>query len=371
MEPNRQQPWHEQGRPSAWQGANDRRPQRPLGAGEESGRAPRYTGRQPMGGYPLSGQRPRQTTGPQAPQAGSQPPWTSPTPADPFDEPGEAPELRMDRSENLYSREDRFWDHVESAREESHTPRVTSSPKAEGHTLRWLVLIVAVIAAVGYVIYGAVFRVRSVTVEGIRAISQEEVIRLSGISMGMNIFSINDEQVEAGIESNRYLSFVCVDKQLPDKVIVQVRERTPATLVTYCGIAYTLDNRGMVLEESQNTGVKPDHLVTVSGLNIRRCMVGETVQLHSDRQMGVYTELLVELKVMSALDEVSELDLSDMDNLFLVSRDGYTVRLGNTDSLHAKLRAMILTRDHLNATGHIGGTIDVSTPVNPTYTPEG
>lgn len=371
MEPNRQQPWQEQGRPNAWQGANDRRPQRPLGTEENGGSVPRFTGRQPAGGYPPPGQQPWQAPGPQAPQPGSQPRWTSPAPADPFDEPGEAPELRMDRSENLYSREDRFWDHVESAREESHTPRVTSSPKAEGHTLRWLVLIVAVIAAVGYVIYGAVFRVRSVTVEGIRAISQEEVIRLSGISMGMNIFSINDEQVEAGIESNRYLSFVCVDKQLPDKVIVQVRERTPATLVTYCGIAYTLDNRGMVLEESQNTGVKPDHLVTVSGLNIRRCMVGETVQLHSDRQMGVYTELLVELKVMSALDEVSELDLSDMDNLFLVSRDGYTVRLGNTDSLHAKLRAMILTRDHLNATGHIGGTIDVSTPINPTYTPEG
>ena len=50
MEPNRQQPWQEQGRPSAWQGANDRRPQRPLGAEENGGRAPRFTGRQPTGG---------------------------------------------------------------------------------------------------------------------------------------------------------------------------------------------------------------------------------------------------------------------------------------------------------------------------------
>ena len=108
----------------------------------------------------------------------------------------------------------------------------------------------------------------------------------------------------------------------------------------------------------------------VGGLNIRRCKLGETVQLQSDRQMSVYTELLVELKVMSALNDVSELDLSDMDNLFLVSRDGYTVRLGDSSGLHAKLRAMLLTREHLSATGHSGGTIDVSTPVNPTYTPD-
>ena len=369
MEPIRQQPWQEQSRPSAWQGGNDRRPQRPLGA-EEGGHAPRYTGRQPAGEW---GSVPQQPMGPgeyQPPAGAALPRWTSPPPADPFDEPGEAPELRMDRSENLYNREDRFWDHVESAQEGSHHPREATSPRAEGHTLRWLLLSVAVAACVGFLVYGAVFRVRSVTVEGCRVISPEEVIRLSGISIGMNTFSISDDQVEAGVESNRYLSFVCVDRQLPDRVVIQVRERTPASQVKYCGIAYTLDNRGMVLEESQNTSETPEDLVLVNGLNIRRCMVGESLQLHSDSQMSVYTELLVELKVMSALDEVSELDLTDMDNLFLVSRDGYTVRLGDAGSLHAKLRAMLLTRDHLNADGHTGGTIDVSTPVNPTYTPD-
>ena len=40
MEPIRQQPWQEQSRPNAWQGGNDRRPQRPRGA-EEGGHAPR------------------------------------------------------------------------------------------------------------------------------------------------------------------------------------------------------------------------------------------------------------------------------------------------------------------------------------------
>ena len=98
MEPNRQQPWQEQGRPNAWQGANDRRPQRPLGTEENGGSVPRFTGRQPAGGYPPPGQQSWQAPGPQAPQPGSQPRWTSPAPADPFDEPGEAPELRMDRS---------------------------------------------------------------------------------------------------------------------------------------------------------------------------------------------------------------------------------------------------------------------------------
>ena len=49
----------------------------------------------------------------------------------------------------------------------------------------------------------------------------------------------------------------------------------------------------------------------------------------------------------------------------------YIVRLGDSTDLHSKLRAMILTIEYLRQNGHGEGTVDVSAPVNPTYTPEG
>ena len=73
---------------------------------------------------------------------------------------------------------------------------------------------------------------------------------------------------------------------------------------------------------------------------------------------------------LGAMDQILELDLSDMDNLFLVSTDGYSVRLGNSENLHAKLRAMLMTLDWLRQEGYGAGTVDVSVPVNPTYIPE-
>lgn len=387
MEPNWQTSRQGEGssRPSAWQEPGEQRAQRPLGsqpAGGMNGR--QYSGQMPpvSNPRPFSGQYPpaaRQFSGqyPPVEQQGMAEGWTNAVRVNPFEEPAEAPELRNVRSDNLYSRDDRFWKHVEELEQPmSMAPaqdtgrQVKAGP--DGHTLRWVLLILGVMALVGLVVYSAVFRVRSIYVEGARNIPVQEVIRLSGITEGMNTFAIDDNAVERGIESNRYLSFVCVDKQLPDKVVLQVKERTQAAAVKYCGILYILDNRGMILEEAVENLEAWDHLVAVEGLGIKSCRVGETIGLHHVEQMKIYTELMVELKVMGALDDVKELDLTNVDNLFLVSRDGYSVRMGNAEKLHAKLRSMLLTRDHLNQSGYQnkGGTIDVSAPINPTYIPE-
>lgn len=375
MEPNWQQKQQGGGRPTAWNEAGEYA-QKPLGTYDE----PRYQSAPQQTGY----QQPYQGQGSYAPPMGGQawqgyPPQPSaaPTPSnpwatgpvDPFEEPSEAPELRDQRSDHLYNKEDRFWDHVEGSQTTDRHGKTQSSRKAESHTMRWVILILAVLVAVGGLVYGAVFQVRDITVQGGVTLAEKDIIDLSGITLGMNTFSIDDDLVEKNIESNRYLSFVCVDKQLPDKVVIQVKERIPAAVVKYCGILYTMDNRGMVLEESLDTEAETG-LVTVDGMNIHDCRVGQTIGLNENQQMQVFTEVLVELKVMSALTRVKELDLSNMDNLFIVSTDGFTVRLGAAENLHAKLRSMLLTLNHLTQEGYQGGTVDVSSPVNPTYTPE-
>lgn len=344
-------------RPVAWSGEGERA-QQPLGTSRQPRYPQGYTKPQNNGWqqYPQQPYPPQQSPAPMPSN-----PWAEPS-ADPFDEPAEAPELRDQRSDHLYNKEDRFWEQVPSAGQ-------PSSPKAESHTLRWVVLILAVLVAVGVLVYGAVFQVRDISVQGAVTLSAQQVIDLSGIRLGMNTFSIDDNQVEKNIESNRYLSFVCVDKQLPDKVVIQVKERIPAAAVKYCGILYTMDNRGMVLEESLDTESDVNVLL-VTGMDIHNCRVGATLGLNSTQQMKTFTEILIELKVMSGLEQMKELDLSNMDNLFMVSRDGFTVRLGPADSLHARLRSMLLTLEHLRQEGYSGGTVDVSTPANPTYIPE-
>ena len=93
--------------------------------------------------------------------------------------------------------------------------------------------------------------------------------------------------------------------------------------------------------------------------------------LNSAVQQSIFENLFLELKVLSCLPIVQEVDLSNTSSIFLITRDGYTVSLGDRERIHAKLRSMMYVREKLLELGKNGGAINVSVPEKPTYSPRG
>jgi len=207
-------------------------------------------------------------------------------------------------------------------------------------------------------------------VEGNSKFTDEEIRDMSGLQVGMNRFRVKEEDVTQRIERNRYL--ICELVHQPDlwTVVIRVKERKPMAAIAYNGMLLYADHRGIVLEEYLDNGQRPEGMVLVKGMHIRRSDLGRTITLSQTSQLYVYNEIFVELDVMNALDWMVELDMSDMDSIFLTTSDGYIVRLGDSTDLHSKLRAMILTIEYLRQNGHGEGTVDVSAPVYPSYIPD-
>ena len=69
--------------------------------------------------------------------------------------------------------------------------------------------------------------------------------------------------------------------------------------------------------------------------------------------------------------DIATIELDDLEDLSLWTRDGFFVRLGDTTYLHGKLKAMSLVLTELRGNDSYvkGGTIDVSTREYPTYSP--
>lgn len=310
----------------------------------------------------------------------------------PFEEPEQAPELRADRSDNLYSRDEPFWNRVvdpeqpgrAEARDANYwnhpdvmrTDRVlhfdtdTKLQKLKkflgSGTVKRCLLAVGVVVVIAVILYSALFQVRTIHVVGNSTISEKEIIRLSGLRAGQSSMTIDDEAVMRKVEGNRYLRCTLVDVQW-DSVTIHVKERVPAAYINHNGMLVTLDNRGFVLEESLNSFSVPQGLVKVIGLDIRRCALGQQITLNASQQLETYTQILVELKAMKGLDLLSELDMSSMDSIYLATRDDYYVRLGSEDSIHEKLRAFLITREKLISMNERSGTIDVTDPARPTF----
>lgn len=306
-----------------------------------------------------------------------------------YEDTGYAPELRAERSENLYRRDERFWQHMPGMDEtmhgrprhngyfdhpeQFHQTRSHKPPRGRrGSHVIALVLVMAVLLMVVTILFASpLFSVQEIRVAGNGRVPAQEIIQRSGLTIGMNRFSVNVDEVTARVEGNYYL--ICELVHMPEwnTVEIRVREREVVTVIDYNGLMYFADNRGMILEEFANrSAIAMSDKILVVGLNVRRCDVGRTVTLTDAEQLDVYNDILVELKVMGALDMIEELDMSTMESIFLTTRDGYSVRLGNGSDIHRKLRSMLLTLDALRSGGYGLGSIDVSAPVNPTFVPE-
>lgn len=312
----------------------------------------------------------------------------------PFEEPEQAPELRDSRSENLYSRDEPFWNRVVDAhmpasqqvrdanywnhpevmkedkllRYDSETPKERFRRWLGSDTLKWFLAGAAVLVIILALVYWS-GQVRVINVVGNVTVPVAEIIERSGIREGQNGWRIDEETVMRRVESHRYLRCTLVDVHL-DTVTIHVRERVPKAYLHYNGMTITLDNRGFVLEESLDNEVANTSLVKVEGLSIRRCALGQKISLSMPDQLDAYTKILVELEAMETLSAVRELDMTSMDSIYLVTRDDYQIRLGDENKIHEKLRAYIYTKialEQADDTRGKTGTINVADPVEPTF----
>ena len=307
--------------------------------------------------------------------------WFGPAPlnSNPFDEPEDAPELKEIRSENVTEHVGEFWNTPEHGYVNRNNPgRHTESDsrikndkgKIKPRTMRVTAGILLFVTAVILVLRFAVFSVKEIRITGNNIIPAEDIIRVSGIRRGDSILTLNEEKVKERIQSDYRLMFRYIAREMPGTVILSVREREPCCWLTYCGIMYVMDKNRMVLYESENPAEKPADLVEIKGLEVRsNTLVGQYINLGNDTQKSIFSELFLEMKVLGCTDKIAEADISNTSSILLVTRDGYTAGLGDRENLHAKMRSLLIVQEELKRMGNFGGTINVSKPETPIYTP--
>ncbi len=322
---------------------------------------------------------------------------------DPFGDGAVDERLREQRSQDVEARESQFWVGRDKAPDEAVVERENASRNADRWQpkQKWSVnkkifltlALVLVLAMAGLAVYiNLHYRIRQIRVEGNVIFTERAVIDASGVKTGTNFLDLKRETVEETMKArNHYLRLISTKWVEPGTLVMTVRERKKVAYITYNGIVCTLDNRGMVLEENvavprkktlaeqvqdqdagrtENTPDPLAGLVRVEGLSVHYCRRGRILELYDQSQLAVYVTAFTELQVMGLADSVEVLYVTDRENLYLATRDGYSVRLGSADDIHPKLRSMTLTISWLRENGKTGGTIDVSNPEEPTWIPE-
>lgn len=112
----------------------------------------------------------------------------------------------------------------------------------------------------------ALFIVKEIKVTNNHAYSQEEVIELSDLKSGGNIFSLNPDLARDQLLRNTDFRDVYVRRIFPDTIRIDVVEREPRARVQF-GTLYTIDDYGVVLGPRKRvSGLK---LPVIRGLRVK------------------------------------------------------------------------------------------------------
>ena len=233
------------------------------------------------------------------------------------------------------------------------------------------VLTLTLILAVAVILHESLLKIHHVAVVGNEQVTWQEVVDAAGLSRGVSYFAVSEEKIAAGINADHRLVFERLEKQFPDSVTLYVRERRETIFMQIMGVGYILDDEGMVMRRLASDEKMPSGLIVVTGFKVRDVRVGRIIMPTAQDYMDVFLALMEEIRLQGIRSEISELNVSDPDSLYLITADGYTAHLGDRTDLRAKIGTVRAVVTELRAMEKFGGMLEASRPGEATYTPAG
>lgn len=233
--------------------------------------------------------------------------------------------------------------------------RLTARKK--GKILVLTALIAALALGVYLLLANAVFIVRDVRVEGNVNIDSDSIIRAAQLPLGKPMHEVSEEKARAALESGGLVELVGLEKRYPDQVVLNVRERECEAVVSYAGVILTMERDGTVIE--QLDALPETDAVYVTGLTVTAFRPGEVISAPASQLEAMVTTLEA-LYENGATGYVSELNVSVPNDIYLYSRTGMRVDLGNRENMGNKVVWMVGALRDLESRGETTGRLDVS-----------
>src|ERR1700751_2987347 len=218
--------------------------------------------------------------------------------------------------------------------------RRSSIPKKTASRLLRACIVVAVlcigaIGAGGLYEYGERswrFRVESsdnIEITGMQNVTKAQIMEVMGADIGRNIFFIPLAQQKAQLEQIPWVESATVMRLLPNRLTVEIHERTPVAFARVGPRIFLIDAGGTLMELPQKHKYS---FPVILGMN-----PGEPLSTRAPR-MKAYNELVQDLDSGGARysQDLSEVDLSDLENLKVRVNDpqgDVLVELGASDYL--------------------------------------
>ena len=177
--------------------------------------------------------------------------------------------------------------------------------------------------------------VQKVEVRGINRLSREEIISLTGVTIGQNLLTLRLKNIGQQVSSNPWVGSVKVQRFYPGTLSISIQERQPVAVINM-GLLYYLDANGEPFKPL-NLGDTLDFPV-VTGF--------QEEQLNAD-PISTKLALKTACELLDALKQHGSFILADVSEIYYDGAHGFTlyttsgalpIKIGNEDFDNKLLR---------------------------------
>lgn len=202
--------------------------------------------------------------------------------------------------------------------------------------IKWIILILLLLTAIVLFMRSSVFNIRQIIVTNNSKISSEEIINLSTLTPGVNMFKTTNGIIRKNIKANPYIENVKVKRNLNGTITLEVEERTPTYMLKFANAYVYINNQGYILELSEN----PLKLPIITGFQTPEETINAGNRLAVDdlKKLADVIKIMESARSISLADIITEIDITDEKNYKLtIASEGKTVQFGDCSSINIKL----------------------------------
>lgn len=211
-----------------------------------------------------------------------------------------------------------------------------------------------------------IFNIKNIDVTNNKNISKKEILKLSDVYCGNNIFYVDFNKIKDNILSNPYINKVEIKMKLPNTLIINVTERKIDYYLTANNNNIIIDSDGIVVENKKSIGNMK--LTKLSGISAKKFDLGKQLDCDDIKKIQAIKTFSKFVTTKDNKFRITSIDLTDLTDI-KVYYNNMCVKIGDTYNLKNKLNKAINILIGINKEG-AKGYIDVSYDGNPVFSIE-
>ena len=225
---------------------------------------------------------------------------------------------------------------------------------------KYFAIVLLILAVIIIAMFSPIFNIKIINVQGNKKLTQNEIVSLSQVEQGENLFKISKSKISEQIKENAYVSEVKITRNLPSTINIQIEEREALYQIEYANGYIYIDKQGFMLEISE----EKQSLPILQGISTESTNfeVGNRLNKEDLNKLAVVYKIVEAAEANEISNLITRIDIENIQNLKLSFESKSKVaHLGDSSNLVDKIIRikMILEQEEGNS-GEIFVNMDLN-----------